>query len=303
MNETELRIKSVDTALEWTKQIITLSAGILVVSGTFIKDVFGKQIVAGNFLIASWIALCVCILFGILFMGSLCSIFARSKSAEVNLYSQPAQFLGVIHFLSFIVAIVGFAVFALRNLDSSITPTALIVSAPLPTLAATEPTSCLMTLTHLLSSGLNLVAVMISLVALIVALVALSTQRRHNRLAMQPCFSFDPEVDHTNNIYAWKITNFGGGPALIEGVDVTIAGVRTKCPKFGDLIMQLGIQNTSYEGAMLQVGDLFGPGRTHKLLAVNSQQQISPAALSIVWHIRYKTAYEETGEFSTAPLP
>jgi hypothetical protein len=43
MEVAELRLKSVETALEWTKQIIALASGILVVSGTFIKDLFNGR--------------------------------------------------------------------------------------------------------------------------------------------------------------------------------------------------------------------------------------------------------------------
>lgn len=116
MSDDDVKVKSIETALEWTKQIITLSAGILVVSGTFIKDLFGGSYVGSNYLIASWIALCVCIVAGILFMGSLCSLLAKGRASEVALYSQPAQSLGLIHFLAFMIAIGAFAMFSLKNL-------------------------------------------------------------------------------------------------------------------------------------------------------------------------------------------
>jgi hypothetical protein len=116
MSDDDIRIKAVDTALEWTKQVIALAAGTLVVSGTFIKDLFNGKIIDVGFLLASWIALCVCILFGLLFMGSLCSMLATKKVGEISIYGKPAQYLGFVHFMAFFFAVVFFAVFAFVNL-------------------------------------------------------------------------------------------------------------------------------------------------------------------------------------------
>ncbi len=115
MKTEDLKVKSVDTALEWTKQIIALASGILVVSGTFIKDLFDGKITARPLLMISWSSLCVCILFGLLFMGSLCSLLATKEAKDVSIYSKPAQYLGFIHFASFFSALVFFAVFAFCN--------------------------------------------------------------------------------------------------------------------------------------------------------------------------------------------
>ncbi len=117
MEVAELRLKSVETALEWTKQIIALASGILVVSGTFIKDLFAGKIAGFGYLTWCWISLCVSILFGLLFMGSLCSLLAQRKVREVSIYSQPARTLGVIHFGAFFAAMALFAVFALKNIS------------------------------------------------------------------------------------------------------------------------------------------------------------------------------------------
>lgn len=115
MNTEEVRLKSIDTALEWTKQIITISTGVLVLSGGFIKDLFHGKVQSPGFLVSCWLGLCLSILFGLLFMGSLCSILARNKPSEVNIYSQPAITLGLLHFSSFFVALVLFAIFAVQN--------------------------------------------------------------------------------------------------------------------------------------------------------------------------------------------
>jgi hypothetical protein len=111
------RIKSVETALEWTKQITTLASGVLVVSGTFIKDLFDGKVQAFGWLILCWLSLCVCILFGVLFMGSLCSILEKKEDAAISIYSQPAQALGFIHFAGFFLAVICFAVFTLTNIS------------------------------------------------------------------------------------------------------------------------------------------------------------------------------------------
>ncbi len=117
MNDQDLRVKSVDTALEWTKQIITLSAGILVVSGTFIKDLFNGEFVYVGFLVTSWLTLCISILAGLLFMGALCSLLATKPIGEISIYSSPARSVGLVHFASFFLAMVCFAAFALKNLQ------------------------------------------------------------------------------------------------------------------------------------------------------------------------------------------
>jgi hypothetical protein len=129
MEAAELRLKSVETALEWSKQIIALASGILVVSGTFVKELFGGRICGVGYLIACWIALTVCVLFGLLFVGSLCSLLAQRKVRDVTIYCQPAQFLGLMHFLAFFAALIFFTLFSLKNIGTNAENGAIISNA------------------------------------------------------------------------------------------------------------------------------------------------------------------------------
>ncbi|MFC2141247.1 hypothetical protein ACFLQP_03010, partial [Acidobacteriota bacterium] len=52
-------------ALEWIKQIITLSTGIIVLSATFITTIFNKLNWSIGLLIISWILLLLAIIFGL----------------------------------------------------------------------------------------------------------------------------------------------------------------------------------------------------------------------------------------------
>ena len=106
--------KSVDLALEWSKQLMALATGSLVLSATFLKDLFGNGVGWIPLLLVSWFFFIVCILFGMLFMGALCSLVDAGGKASI--YSQPAWVLALIHFGSFALAMIAFTVFAALNL-------------------------------------------------------------------------------------------------------------------------------------------------------------------------------------------
>jgi hypothetical protein len=73
-------------------------------------------------------------------MGSLCSLLAQKKVREVTIYSQPAQFLGLIHFGAFFVAMALFAVFALKNIADQKPPQTKVPSA-IPSATQTTATN------------------------------------------------------------------------------------------------------------------------------------------------------------------
>lgn len=106
--------KSVDLALEWSKQLTALATGTLVLSGTFVKDLFNGSVGWIALLLVCWSLLILCILSGMLFMGALCSLVDRGKSASI--YKQPSLTLAILHFASFVGALILFAIFSGLNL-------------------------------------------------------------------------------------------------------------------------------------------------------------------------------------------
>jgi len=296
MTEAELRIKSVDTALEWAKQIITLSSGILVVSGTFMKDLFGEHIHGRTWLLVSWGAICVSIVAGLAFLGALCSMLSRKKPEGVHLYSQPAQALGFIHVLAFLVAMVAFAGFSWTNLKGKFVeppPAAVAVVQSAP-----AANSCLDTI----MSIATLAALGVSTVALLVAIFALINQRDYNRMSVKPSLAFVPAIDHPNNIYDWRVTNFGAGPAIIRLVTVTIDGKVLNNPTWQDIGKLLNLPDNVIMGTTLRPDDLLGQGQSVSLFAVNSQVAIGDPALTMTWKISYRSLDDVDGEFITEPV-
>ena len=108
--------KSVDLALEWSKQLMALATGSLVLSATFLKDLFGNSVGWIPLLIVSWFFFIACIVFGMLFMGALCSLADADSGEKASIYSQPALALALIHFCSFALAMTTFTVFSALNL-------------------------------------------------------------------------------------------------------------------------------------------------------------------------------------------
>lgn len=111
----ELLTKAVESALEWSKQIITLSTGTLVISGTFIRNVFSGVIASKAWIFWSWALLSVSILTGILYLGTLCKMLNDGKSENLDIYSWPSRFFALIHVLSFFSGMVLFVIFIYMN--------------------------------------------------------------------------------------------------------------------------------------------------------------------------------------------
>jgi hypothetical protein len=107
----ETKKKAIDLSLEWSKQIISLSTGTLILSGTFIKDIFKTGMHSKNLLIFCWASMVISIFCGMLFLGTL--IFMLNKGeAEVD----SARGIGLIHILTFFVGLVSFFVFVWINI-------------------------------------------------------------------------------------------------------------------------------------------------------------------------------------------
>ncbi len=121
MSETQekRRLKSVDLALEWSKQLITLCSASLVLSSTFVSQIFGLHIGWIWLLLVSWLLLLGCIVSGILFLGALSAMVESDKT--ISVFNQPARTLALVHFGCFIGAFGVFAVFASLNLIATYT--------------------------------------------------------------------------------------------------------------------------------------------------------------------------------------
>jgi hypothetical protein len=96
-------------ALEWIKQIITLSSGIIVLSATFLKTIFAQLNWSVFLLIASWILLLLSIIFGLKTISQITA--SRINQDDDWFYeneSKATKFL-------FIVGIFLFVIFAIIN--------------------------------------------------------------------------------------------------------------------------------------------------------------------------------------------
>jgi len=116
VENSDRQFKSVDLALEWSKQVMALATGSLVLSVTFVKDLFNGRIEWASMLIITWILLVLCILSGFVFLGALCSMIDNSDR-KISIYESPVQWMALIHFGFFVTALVVFAIFAILNLN------------------------------------------------------------------------------------------------------------------------------------------------------------------------------------------
>lgn len=105
----------INAVLEWTKQITTLASGTLVLSATFIKDIFKGTVEHQILLICSWVLFAVSAIFGILLMGNLCYLFSEKNRGIRSIYNLTTRLIGLIHFLAFVVGICFFVYFASSN--------------------------------------------------------------------------------------------------------------------------------------------------------------------------------------------
>lgn len=102
------------TVLEWTKQITTLATGTLVLSATFIKDIFQNKIEYHFIIILAWVFFAISILFGIILMGNICYLTLQKK---VNIYANPTRIIAIMHFMCFFIGLVLFIFFVSQNFN------------------------------------------------------------------------------------------------------------------------------------------------------------------------------------------
>ncbi len=115
-NDTELRTESIKLALEWSKQIIALATGTLVISGTFMKDILKGPIIWKDGVVWCWIGMIISVFFGIIFLGNLCSLLSSGVTEQRGIYAPQSLIIALIHILSFFVGLVLFVIFVAKNI-------------------------------------------------------------------------------------------------------------------------------------------------------------------------------------------
>ena len=112
----ELHQKAIDTAIEWSKQITTLATGTLVLSGTFIKDLFTDHVEWSKVIVICWIAMSLSALFGILYVGALCAMLSKAKGPDdLDIYKN-GRLLALIHVMAFLIGLGTFIAFVTKNM-------------------------------------------------------------------------------------------------------------------------------------------------------------------------------------------
>ncbi|MFA4819957.1 MAG: hypothetical protein WC613_03275 [Candidatus Aenigmatarchaeota archaeon] len=105
--------EALKSAESLSKQIMTLSTGIIVLSATFLKDFFSKPIHL-EILGASWIFLSISIILGLLSLGAIIDNMNRHK---YDIHEGHARKMTLIQEIAFFLGIIGFWVFALLNMN------------------------------------------------------------------------------------------------------------------------------------------------------------------------------------------
>lgn len=116
----EYKFKSYDMALEWSKQITTLSTGSLILSGTFLKDIFKNGFSYEWIIITSWIFLGISILFGVLFISRLNGDMAKVTGENIeglNIYETTTKVLGFLQIVPFLLGLAFFIIFLICNIE------------------------------------------------------------------------------------------------------------------------------------------------------------------------------------------
>lgn len=94
------RSKSFDFAQELTKQLITLSTGIIALTITFRKDIVGANGDGETALLEiAWIALILCIVFGV---GVLMTLAGNLESKAPTIYASNTKMFATAQVLTFI---------------------------------------------------------------------------------------------------------------------------------------------------------------------------------------------------------
>src|SRR6266849_4560423 len=99
------RIESIKIAFEGNKQLTTLTAAILALTATYVKDVFPRA-VNQELIVLSWLLLLVSIFFGIVYGGWFVSAlrFANSR-ADLDVYKRSSRFVALAQVLQLVIGV------------------------------------------------------------------------------------------------------------------------------------------------------------------------------------------------------
>lgn len=120
MGTQDAKLKAFDTVLEWSKQIVTIAAALLIFSTTFIKEVVpdSETMSAQGVLIASWSTLLISVIFGICVMGALAASLNETQNVdELDVFEFQTRIMSLCQFFLFLVGIVLFMWFVLCNIS------------------------------------------------------------------------------------------------------------------------------------------------------------------------------------------
>lgn len=115
-DDKEIKIKAFETILEWAKQIITIAAATVVLSATFIKDIFGGKIICKEVLLASWFSFLLSILVGVVVVGALAAHLNTGKVAELDIFRGSIKINALIQVILFMAGMVLFIAFVIANM-------------------------------------------------------------------------------------------------------------------------------------------------------------------------------------------
>lgn len=125
----EYRFKAVDSAIEWSKQIITLSTGTLVLTGTFIKDIFTGDSAHDTTIVWCWVFMSLAAILGIFFLGGISAMLNKASSSnEIDIFKLSSRILAFAHVFCFISGLICFIFYIHANFKN-FTPKNLGVAA------------------------------------------------------------------------------------------------------------------------------------------------------------------------------
>jgi len=116
MTKAEIQLKAFDSVLEWSKLLVTIASGTLVLSATFVKDIVAGHVINWWPLWYSWIAFLVSSAFGICVVGALSAQLNRGEVSALDVFKGSIRFTATIQVLAFLAGLGLFGWFAYANL-------------------------------------------------------------------------------------------------------------------------------------------------------------------------------------------
>jgi hypothetical protein len=104
------RRHALDGITDFTKLLITLATGTIVLSATFLEKFYKGHSLA--LLIAAWSTIALSVILGVLALGQAISQFSES---DIRPRRSAVEVLNLLQFLAFLAGIVMFSIFAVNN--------------------------------------------------------------------------------------------------------------------------------------------------------------------------------------------